>query len=108
MPSPPAVRVIIRLPYNRPEDAPADPPRVRFIQSVPGHMDPCRPYSSFLLFLASLDRMECREGAHTLGGHREESRDRGRGHRLYVTDLHAMHVHRIRTTLPQPILDVEE
>ncbi|KAI0705761.1 hypothetical protein C8T65DRAFT_652678 [Cerioporus squamosus] len=30
MPSPPAVRVIVRLPYNRPEDAPADPPRVEW------------------------------------------------------------------------------
>ncbi|KAI0832938.1 hypothetical protein BC628DRAFT_367665 [Trametes gibbosa] len=30
MPSPPAVRVIIRLPYNRPEDAPPDPPRVEW------------------------------------------------------------------------------
>ncbi|KAI0328220.1 hypothetical protein GY45DRAFT_1355260 [Cubamyces sp. BRFM 1775] len=28
MPSPPAVRVIVRLPYNRPEDAPQDPPLV--------------------------------------------------------------------------------
>lgn len=35
MPSPPAVRVIVRLPYNRPEDAPTDPPRVRFIQPDP-------------------------------------------------------------------------
>ncbi|KAI1791046.1 hypothetical protein LXA43DRAFT_1013178 [Ganoderma leucocontextum] len=30
MPSPPAVRVIVRLPYNRPEDAPADPPRIEW------------------------------------------------------------------------------
>ncbi|RDX47776.1 hypothetical protein OH76DRAFT_1405569 [Lentinus brumalis] len=30
MPSPPAVRVIVRLPYNRPEDAPPDPPRVEW------------------------------------------------------------------------------
>ncbi|KAI0677759.1 hypothetical protein C8Q78DRAFT_1074433 [Trametes maxima] len=30
MPSPPAVRVIIRLPFNRPEDAPPDPPRVEW------------------------------------------------------------------------------
>ncbi|TBU23994.1 hypothetical protein BD311DRAFT_767446 [Dichomitus squalens] len=30
MPSPPSVRVIIRLPYNRPEDAPADPPRIEW------------------------------------------------------------------------------
>ncbi|KAL1944404.1 hypothetical protein VTO73DRAFT_3589 [Trametes versicolor] len=30
MPCPPAVRVIVRLPYNRPEDAPSDPPRVEW------------------------------------------------------------------------------
>ncbi|KAI0650945.1 hypothetical protein C8Q79DRAFT_945859 [Trametes meyenii] len=30
MPSPPAVRVVIRLPFNRPEDAPSDPPRVEW------------------------------------------------------------------------------
>ncbi|KAI0364589.1 hypothetical protein BV20DRAFT_974246 [Pilatotrama ljubarskyi] len=30
MPSPPVVRVIVRLPYNRPEDAPPDPPRVEW------------------------------------------------------------------------------
>ncbi|RPD82760.1 hypothetical protein L226DRAFT_549369 [Lentinus tigrinus ALCF2SS1-7] len=30
MPSPPAIRVIVRLPYNRQEDAPADPPRVEW------------------------------------------------------------------------------
>ncbi|KAH9854782.1 hypothetical protein C2E23DRAFT_866966 [Lenzites betulinus] len=30
MPSPPTVRVIIRLPYNRPEDAPPNPPRVEW------------------------------------------------------------------------------
>ncbi|KAJ8483004.1 hypothetical protein ONZ51_g4979 [Trametes cubensis] len=30
MPSPPTVRVIVRLPYNRPEDAPQNPPRVEW------------------------------------------------------------------------------
>ncbi|KAI0758003.1 hypothetical protein C8Q74DRAFT_1373067 [Fomes fomentarius] len=30
MPTPPAVRVIVRLPYTRPDDAPADPPRIEW------------------------------------------------------------------------------
>ena len=71
MPSSPAIRVIVRLPYNRPEDATANPHRVRSAS----HNFSYRCISEPLLL--SLGRMERRQGAHSLGGHCEEPHYRG-------------------------------
>ena len=67
------VRVVVRLPYNRPDQPISDPPKVRATIS-PSRMP------GFLLL--SLGRMERREGRHSLESDRKISRKRQWRHRL--------------------------
>ena len=62
----PNFRVIIRLPYNRPEEHRPDPPRV----GIPLWHSMIAASDT----LESAGRMELGERAHTLGGHREITR----------------------------------
>lgn len=58
-PAPPIVRVVVRLPYNRPEHPLEDPPKVGFSHAfhIDGAMIPAIP-----------DRMELGEGKTIVGG----------------------------------------
>lgn len=67
------MRVIVRLPYNRPEDPPPDPPRVRRSAFPP---------VCTLITHGSPGRMDTGEGTYALGGRRQVQRNQGRYHGL--------------------------